>query len=140
MKFLKWLNLIPLVMFVIRDMLGIADINPIWMIVIVAFVIMNVFMAKSMKEYLLSSLLLLISCVAGMVLSTYYYYYFISSDFETPIVGAFIIQTEEVEEVRWFDIDKVHEGCIHRDGTFCVPTEGLETVMKYIKEREERLR
>ncbi|WP_026659533.1 hypothetical protein [Butyrivibrio sp. AC2005] len=90
MKFLKWLNLIPLVMFVIRDMLGIADINPIWMIVIAAFVIMNVFMAKSMKEYLLSSLLLLISCVAGMVLSTYYYYYFISSDFETPIVGAFI--------------------------------------------------
>ena len=90
MKFLKWLNLIPLVMFVIRDMLGMADINPIWMIVIAAFVIMNVFMAKSMKEYLLSSLLLLISCVAGMVLSTYYYYYFISSDFETPIVGAFI--------------------------------------------------
>lgn len=90
MKFLKWLNLIPLVMFVIRDMLGIADINPIWMIVIAAFVIMNVFMAKSMKEYLLSSLLLLISCVAGMILSTYYYYYFISSDFETPIVGAFI--------------------------------------------------
>ncbi|WP_026496680.1 hypothetical protein [Butyrivibrio sp. WCD3002] len=91
MKFLKWLNLIPLVMFVIRDMLGIADINPIWMIVIAAFVIMNVFMAKSMKEYLLSSLLLLISCVAGMVLSTYYYYYYISSDFETPIVGAFIV-------------------------------------------------
>jgi hypothetical protein len=77
-------------MFVIRDMLGMADINPIWMIVIAAFVIMNVFMAKSMKEYLLSSLLLLISCVAGMILSTYYYYYFISSDFETPIVGAFI--------------------------------------------------
>lgn len=90
MKFLKWLNLIPLVMFVIRDMLGMADINPIWMIVIAAFVIMNVFMAKSMKEYLLSSLLLLISCAAGMILSTYYYYYFISSDFETPIVGAFI--------------------------------------------------
>ncbi|SEL77439.1 hypothetical protein SAMN04487770_11739 [Butyrivibrio sp. ob235] len=90
MKFLKWLNLIPLVMFVIRDMLGMADINPIWMIVIAAFVIMNVFMAKSMKEYLLSSLLLLISCVAGMILSTYYYYYFVSSDFETPIVGAFI--------------------------------------------------
>ena len=31
-----------------------------------------------------------LSCVAGMMLSTYYYYYFISSDFETPIVGAFI--------------------------------------------------
>ena len=46
------------------------------------------------------------------------------------------LQEEEVEEVRWFDIDKVHEGCIHRDGKFCVPTEGLETVMKYLEERE----
>ena len=90
MKFLKWLNLIPLVMFLIRDMLGMADINPIWLIIVAALGIMNIFMAKSMKEYLLSSLLLLISCVAGMILSTYYYYYFISSDFETPIVGAFI--------------------------------------------------
>ena len=90
MKFLKWLNLIPLVMFVIRDMLGMADINPIWLVVVAALAIMNVFMAKSMKEYLLSSLLLLISCVVGMILGTYYYYYFISSDFETPIVGAFI--------------------------------------------------
>ena len=90
MKFLKWLNLIPLVMFVIRDMLGMADINPIWLVIVAALGIMNIFIAKSMKEYLLSSLVLLISCVAGMILSTYYYYYFISSDFETPIVGAFI--------------------------------------------------
>ena len=27
---------------------------------------------------------------------------------------------------------EVIEGCEHRDGTFCVPTEGLETVMRYL--------
>ena len=61
--------------------------------------------------------------------------------YEKPVdISKLKLQTEEVEDVRWFDIDKVHEGCIHRDGTFCVPMEGLETVMKYLKEKEERLR
>ena len=61
--------------------------------------------------------------------------------YEKPVdISKLKLQTEEVEEVRWFDIDKVHEGCIHRDGTFCVPMEGLEIVMKYLKEKEERLR
>ena len=59
--------------------------------------------------------------------------------YEKPVdISKLKLQTEEVEEVRWFNIDEVHERCMHRDGTFCVPTEGLETVMKYIKEREER--
>ena len=43
-----------------------------------------------------------------------------------------VVQKEEVDEVRWFDIEEVHEGCLHRDGTFCVPIEGLETLMKYL--------
>ena len=30
------------------------------------------------------------------------------------------------------DIEEVHEGCLYRDGTFCVPIEGLETFMKYL--------
>ena len=42
------------------------------------------------------------------------------------------LQEEEVEEVKWFDIDEVVEGCKHRDGTFCVPTEGLEIIMNYL--------
>ncbi|MBE5845960.1 MAG: hypothetical protein E7302_17690 [Butyrivibrio sp.] len=45
-----------------------------------------------------------------------------------------VLQKEEVDEVKWFDIDEVREGCIHRDGTFCVPMEGLETLMKYLGE------
>ncbi len=89
MKYWKWINLIPLVLFMIRDILGMTGINPIWLLVTVALTIMNVFMTKGMREYLLVSLLLLLSCVVGMILNTYYYYYFISSDPETPIVGAF---------------------------------------------------
>lgn len=61
--------------------------------------------------------------------------------YEKPVdISKLKLQTEEVEEVRWFDIDEVHKGCVHRDGTFCVPMEGLETVMKYLKGKEERLR
>ena len=51
MKYWKWLNLIPLVLFIIRDMLGMAGINPIWLLVAVALAIMNVFMAKSMTGF-----------------------------------------------------------------------------------------
>ncbi len=91
MKYWKWLNLIPLVLFIIRDMLGKESINPIWLLAAVALAIMNVFMAKSMREYLLASLLLFLACVVGMISNTYYYYYFISSDPETPIVGAFVV-------------------------------------------------
>lgn len=50
MKYWKWINLIPMVLFIIRDMLGMAGINPIWLLVAVALAIMNVFMAKSMRE------------------------------------------------------------------------------------------
>jgi anti-sigma regulatory factor (Ser/Thr protein kinase) len=32
-----------------------------------------------------------------------------------------------------FDIEEVYEGCVHRDGTFCVPMEGLELIMEYLK-------
>ncbi len=56
--------------------------------------------------------------------------------YEKPVnIGNLVLQKEEVDEVRWFDIEAVHEGCLHRDGTFCVPTEGLETLMKYLKEK-----
>ena len=46
------------------------------------------------------------------------------------------LQTEEVEEVRWFDLEEVHEGCRHRDGTFCAPLEGLEIMMEYLSQRK----
>ena len=30
---------------------------------------------------------------------------------------------------------ELHWNCLHRDGTFCVPIEGLETLMKYLGEK-----
>ncbi len=56
--------------------------------------------------------------------------------YEKPVdIEKLVLQKEEVDEVRWFDIKEVHEGCLHRDGTFCVPLEGLETLMKYLGEK-----
>lgn len=53
--------------------------------------------------------------------------------YEKPVdEKKLVLQAEEVEEVRWFDIDEVYEGCKHRDGTFCVPLEGLETMMRFL--------
>ncbi len=55
--------------------------------------------------------------------------------YEKPVdIDTLVLQKEEVDEVKWFDIDEVRGGCIHRDGTFCVPMEGLETLMKYLGE------
>lgn len=57
--------------------------------------------------------------------------------YEKPVdIGSLVLQKEEVDEVRWFDINAVHAGCIHRDGTFCVPMEGLETLIKYLGEKQ----
>ena len=56
--------------------------------------------------------------------------------YEKPVdIDRLVLQKEEVDEVRWFDIEEVHEGSLHRDGTFCVPIEGLETLMKYLGEK-----
>ena len=35
-------------------------------------------------------------------------------------------------QFKLYLIEEVHEGGLHRDGTFCVPIEGLETLMKYL--------
>ena len=53
--------------------------------------------------------------------------------YEKPVeIDNLVLQQEEVDEVRWFDMDEVYVGCTHRDGTFCVPMEGLELVMRYL--------
>ena len=42
------------------------------------------------------------------------------------------LQKEEVETVEWFDLEEVHEACLTRNPKFCVPVEGLRTLMKYL--------
>ena len=88
MKYLKWLNLIPLFMFFVVDKLRGTLISRYLLIIIVALGVINMFFAKDMKEYLISSLMLVASTVAGMILYTYYYYYFVSADSEVPIFVA----------------------------------------------------
>ncbi|MCR4586990.1 MAG: NUDIX domain-containing protein [Lachnospiraceae bacterium] len=44
-----------------------------------------------------------------------------------------VLQEEEVEGVKWFPIEEVYGNCLHRDGTMCVPTEGLKTIMRFLK-------
>ena len=46
--------------------------------------------------------------------------------------GALTLQTEEVDEVRWFDVDEVWEE-IHRSRErFCVPLEGLRVLREHL--------
>ena len=91
MKYLKFLNLIPLIMFFIVDKVRGTLISRYLLIIIVVLGVMNICFAKGMKEYCISSLMLVVSTVAGMILYTYYYYYFVSADPEAPIFGAAIM-------------------------------------------------
>ena len=88
MKYLKWLNLVPLIMFFIVDKLRGTLISRYLLIIIVVLGVMNMVIAKNMKEYLITSLMLVASTVVGMILYTYYYYYFVSANSEAPILGA----------------------------------------------------
>ena len=101
MKYLKWLNLIPLIMFFIVDKLRGTLISRYLLIIIVALGIMNMFLAKRMKEYLFASLMLVASIVVGMILYTYYYYYFVSANSETPI---FSFDTKCIERIIHIDV------------------------------------
>ena len=91
MRYLKFLNLIPLIMFFIVDKLRGTLISRYLLIIIVVLGVMNMLIAKGMKEYCISSLMLVVSTVAGMILYTYYYYYFVSANPEAPIFGAAIM-------------------------------------------------
>lgn len=91
MRYLKWLNLVPFIMFFVVDELRGTLISRYPLIVIVLFGVMNMCLAKGMKAYLLSSLILVLSTAGGVILYTLYYYNFVSADFETPIVGVFVM-------------------------------------------------
>ncbi len=43
------------------------------------------------------------------------------------------LQTEEVEEVDWFDLVEVYHECLAHNRKFCVPTEGLRTLIRYFE-------
>lgn len=61
--------------------------------------------------------------------------------YDKPVETAdFVLQKEEVESVEWFDLEAVREAIAPpRDEQFCVPSEGLETVRKWIEGTYEEL-
>ena len=42
------------------------------------------------------------------------------------------IQKEELSEVRWFDLEFVYQEKLRHNEEFCVPVEGLRTLMEYL--------
>ena len=76
MRYLKWLNLIPLIMFFIVDKLRGTLICRYLLVTIILLGVINMCLAKGMKEYLFFSLLLVLSTAGGVVLYTLYYYNF----------------------------------------------------------------
>ena len=48
-----------------------------------------------------------------------------------------VLQTEEVEEVQWFDLEEVYEQCGKHREIFCVPALGLGVVRRYLKSIEK---
>lgn len=91
MKYYKFINLLPLVMFILMDIILGANIMPVRFVIIVALAVMNVLLAKDMKDYLISSFILVVSTIIGVILRAYYSYYFIDANPETPIIGAAVM-------------------------------------------------
>ena len=52
-----------------------------------------------------------------------------------PVEAAALrLQPEEVEEVRWFDLEEVAEEIAVSRARFCVPRDGLELLISYLRE------
>lgn len=47
-------------------------------------------------------------------------------------INALTLQAEEVESVKWFEIDEVYKACVNHSPEFCVPVDGLNLVRKYM--------
>ena len=58
--------------------------------------------------------------------------------YQEPVNTAeLVLQTEEVAEVQWFDLEEVYEQCGKRREIFCVPEGGLGVVRSYLKSIED---
>ena len=48
-------------------------------------------------------------------------------------IAELVLQTEEVEEVQWFDLEETYQQCRQHRDKFCVPLGGLQLVREFIK-------
>ena len=46
---------------------------------------------------------------------------------------------EEVESVKWFDMEEIQRALEPRDSRFCVPTDGFKLAVKWCKENIQRI-
>lgn len=47
-------------------------------------------------------------------------------------ISALVLQTEEISEVKWFDLEDAYKRIQAHDPVLCVPIGGIETMMNYI--------
>lgn len=53
--------------------------------------------------------------------------------YKKPVdISTLTLQTEEVSEVRWFDLEDAYKRILAHDPELCVPIGGIETMMRYI--------
>ena len=48
------------------------------------------------------------------------------------------LQKEEVEEVRWFDLEETYHACVQNDPAFCVPLGGFKLIAEYVNQNTEK--
>lgn len=60
--------------------------------------------------------------------------------YDRPVdISSLTLQSSEVSEVRWFDLEEVWTEIQTSSERFCVPSAGLNVLRTYLKERERRL-
>ncbi len=107
MRYLKFLNLIPLCIFALMYYQTGTVLHRAPLFLVAALGIMNGFVSRNMKEHIISSLMLLLACAIGMIGFTYYYYYFIDAADEAPIIGAFVVFVYGIISMTGFAIGAV---------------------------------
>lgn len=54
--------------------------------------------------------------------------------YQEPVdIDSLVLQEEELDCVEWFDLEETWEECVRRNQKFCVPREGLRTLMRYFQ-------
>ncbi len=107
LRYLKFLNLLPLCMFFLMYFQSGTILHRAPLFLVVILTIMNVFISKDMKEYLISSMMLFLSCALGMIIFAYYYYYFIQMADDVPIIAAFVVMVYAIIVLTAFAIGAV---------------------------------
>ena len=54
-------------------------------------------------------------------------------------ISSLTLQKEEVESVKWFDMEEIQHALEPRDSRFCVPTDGFKLAVKWCKENIQRI-